>query len=84
MYRCLNHVKDDIKKKLGTIAGHNTEKRKKCSDQFTQESKLNYLELLTEIQSEWNPQFMTNYNKNIRPDIDQIGAWACHNMGFLN
>jgi|LakMenEpi03Aug12_release.lakeMendotaPanAssembly.Ray.scaffolds.fasta_scaffold317007_2 hypothetical protein len=86
LFRCLNHVNDDIKRKLGTIAGLNAEERKQCSEQckalFSQKSKMDYLELMTDIQSEWNHKFITYYNKSIRPDIDRIGAWACKKHGF--
>lgn len=85
-FRCFNHVVDDIKRKIGTIVGLTAEEKKKYSDQcrelFSLRSKTDYYERLSEMQTEWNQQFLTYYSKNIRPDIDRIGAWACNKYGF--
>lgn len=84
-FRCFNHVVDDIKRKIGTIVGLTAEEKKEYSDQcrelFSLRSKTDYYERLSEMQTEWNQQFITYYSKNIRPDIDRIGAWPCNKYG---
>lgn len=85
LFRCFNHVANDIKRKIGTIVGLNAEEKKlymnQCRELFSQKSKTNYLELLAERQIGWNQQFGTYYVKNIHPDIDRIGAWVCNKYG---
>ena len=55
LFRCYNHVANDIKRKIGTIVGLNTEEKNlymnQCQELFSQKSKTNYLGRLADMQT---------------------------------
>ncbi len=85
LFRCYNHVVDDIKRKVSTIAVLSADEKKtvvnQCRGLFGRKTKEDYLELLAEFQVEWNREFSIYFIRNIHPDIDRIGTWTCQKYG---
>ena len=49
---------------------------------FARRSELSYRRLLNKYQLDWDRYFVTYYNKNIDPDIENLGARTYSKFGF--